>query len=91
MVPHRCSNLVGGRAGGLRGWSLWSCGGRCNMVAVSAIRVSCEGPGLWPVVGQGIGKIKASAIPGCLTRAVRRAARMSLTRAVCAARASSSV
>ena len=91
MVPHRCLTLVGGRGGGLVGRAMWPCGGRCSMVAVSVIRVSWKGAGSWPVVGQGIGEVKASGLPRCLTRAVRRAAKISLTRAVCAARASSSV
>ena len=41
--------------------------------------------GLWPVVGHGI-----AGLPGCRTRAVRRAAKISLTRAAFTARASSS-
>ena len=44
------------------------------------------GSELWRVVGQGI-----TVLPGCRMRVVRRAAKISLTRAACAARSSSAV
>ena len=91
MVPHRCPTLVGGRGGGLVRRSLCPCGARCSMVVVLVICVSWGGPGSLPVVGQGIGKVKASGLPGWLTRAVQRAAKISLTRAICAAPVSPSV
>ena len=43
MVRPRCLTLVGGRGGGLVGRAPWPVGGRCCMVAVLVIRVSCEG------------------------------------------------
>ena len=69
MVPHRCFTLVWGPGGGLVGQLTWPCGARWTLIALSVIRVSWRGPGSWPVVIQGIGKVMASRVPGCLKRA----------------------
>ena len=79
MVPHWYPTLLGGRGGGLLRRAMWPCGGQCCMVAILVIRASWGGSRLWPVIGQGI-----PGLPECRTRAVRRAAKISLTRVLCA-------
>ena len=71
MVPHRCPIPVGGRVGEHVSRSPQSRGGRWSIAAVLVIRVSW-GSAPWPVARQGIGKVKASGLPGCLVRAVQR-------------------
>ena len=82
MVPRGCPAQVGGRGDGIVSWPVWPCGGRRCMVAVLVIRVSSEG------LGFGLLSVNTCQYR---TRAVRRVAKISLTRAACAARASSSV
>ena len=92
FIPHRCLTVAGGRGGScvavpvLRFWG--QCGGQCCMVAVVTIRSSWGrgGDWSWSVVGQGI-----AGLAGCRTSALRRVSKISLTRAACAAGASSSM
>ena len=86
MVPLWCSALVGRQGCGHVRSSLWSHGDGWGMAAVSVICASW-GSARWPNGFEGIGKVRASGLAGCLVRAVRRAAKLLLKRAVCGARA----